>query len=86
MGVVGDTNWTKDIYGVTYHGAEYFNADGVKMVEVVGVENNPHWVSAAYPELAWEFHESFLAGGRRRADRRGVDGEAPVRQRVAMHD
>ena len=59
VGVVGDTNWTEEIYGVTYHGASFLNADGVEMIEIVGVENNPHWVSAAYPELAWEFMSRF---------------------------
>jgi poly(3-hydroxybutyrate) depolymerase len=59
VGVVGGENWTRDIDGVVYQGADFFRADGVKMIEIVGVENLPHWVTAAYPELAWEFMSRF---------------------------
>ncbi len=59
VGVVGDDTWTRDIDGVVYHGVDFFRSDGVKMVELVGVENCPHWVTAAYPELAWEFLSRF---------------------------
>jgi pimeloyl-ACP methyl ester carboxylesterase len=59
VGVVGDETWTRDIDGVMYHGVDFLRADGVKMIEIVGVENCPHWVTAAYPELAWEFMSRF---------------------------
>jgi pimeloyl-ACP methyl ester carboxylesterase len=59
VGLTGDKTWTQNIDGVVYHGVDYFRADGVKMVEIVGVENCPHWVTAAYPELAWEFLSRF---------------------------
>ena len=59
IGVVGDKTWTQTIDGVVYHGVDYFRTDAVKMVEIVGVENQPHWVSAAYPEMAWEFMSRF---------------------------
>ena len=59
IGVVGNETWTQTIDDVVYHAVDYFRADGLKMVEIVGVENHPHWVSAAYPELAWEFISQF---------------------------
>jgi hypothetical protein len=59
IGVVGDKTWTQTIDGVVYHAVDYFRADDVKMVEIVGVENQPHWVSAAYPEMAWDFMSKF---------------------------
>ena len=59
VGVGGDETWTKTIDGVVYHAVDYLRADGVKMVEIVGVENCPHWVTAAYPELAWDFMSRF---------------------------
>jgi hypothetical protein len=57
--VPGDKTWTQTIDDVVYHGVDYFRADGVKMIEIVGVENHPHWVSAAYPEMAWQFMSKF---------------------------
>ncbi len=62
VGVQGDETWTQGIDGIVYHGVDFFRADGVKMVEIVGVENHPHWPSAAYPELAWEFLSRFSKG------------------------
>jgi pimeloyl-ACP methyl ester carboxylesterase len=59
VGVPGDETWTETIDGVVYRGVDYLRADGVKMVEIVGVENHPHWVSAAYPDMAWEFLSKF---------------------------
>jgi poly(3-hydroxybutyrate) depolymerase len=59
IGVVGDKTWTQTIDGVVYHAVDYFRADDVKMVEIVGVENQPHWVSAAYPQMAWDFMSKF---------------------------
>jgi poly(3-hydroxybutyrate) depolymerase len=59
IGLAGDKTWTETIDGVVYHAVDYFRADGVKMVEIVGVENQPHWVTAAYPELAWDFMSKF---------------------------
>ena len=59
IGFVGDKTWTETLDGVVYHGVEFFRADGVKMVEIVGVENCPHWLTAGYPELAWEFMSRF---------------------------
>jgi poly(3-hydroxybutyrate) depolymerase len=69
IGVVGDTMWTETIDGVVHHGAEFYRADGVKMVEIVCVTNLPHWPSGDFPELAWEFMSRFS---------RGPDGELIV--------
>jgi poly(3-hydroxybutyrate) depolymerase len=70
-GIVGDKNWTKTIGGAVYDGAEYYRADGVKMVEVVCVENLPHWMSPGFAELAWDFMSRFS---------RGADGQLIVAQ------
>ena len=59
IGVPGDKTWAQTIDGVVYRGVDYFRKDGVKMIEIIGVENQPHWVTAAYPELAWKFMSRF---------------------------
>lgn len=59
IGVSGDRTSTQTIDGAVYHTVDFLGANGVSMVELVGVENLPHWVSAAYPQLAWEFMSRF---------------------------
>ncbi|MBN1631188.1 MAG: hypothetical protein JW990_15615 [Thermoleophilia bacterium] len=62
IGVVGDVMWTETINGVVHYGAEFNNADGVKMVEIVCVTNLPHFPSASFPRLAWDFMSRFSRG------------------------
>ena len=59
IGVVGDKMWTEPILGIVHHGAEFFRADGVKMVEIVCVTDLPHWPSPGFAELAWDFMSRF---------------------------
>ncbi len=59
LGVTADKTYTKVIDGSTHHFAEYFNADGVKMIQFIGIANHPHWTTASYPQMAWEFMSKF---------------------------
>jgi hypothetical protein len=71
IGIVGDKMWSQPILGIMHHGAEFFRADGVKMVEVVEVTNLPHWPSPGFAQLAWDFMSRFS---------RGADGKLIVAQ------
>jgi acetyl esterase/lipase len=59
IGIVGDNMWTDTINDVLHYGAEFRNADGVTMVEIVCVTNLPHFPSASFPRLAWDFMSRF---------------------------
>ncbi len=59
IGVEGDETWTETIDGVVHHGTEWYDADGVKKVELICVTNLPHWPSGNFVDLAWEFLSKF---------------------------
>lgn len=63
IGVAGGTMWTETIGDVVHYGEEFYNADGVKMVELVCVTNLPHWPSGTFFEIAWEFLSRFSKDG-----------------------
>ena len=66
LGVTADKTYTETIDGSMHYFAEYNNADGVKMIELIGVANHPHWTTASYPQMAWDFMSKFSkdAGGK----------------------
>ncbi|MBN1631186.1 MAG: hypothetical protein JW990_15605 [Thermoleophilia bacterium] len=59
LGVTADKTYTDTIDGSTHYFADYSNADGVTMVRLIGVANHPHWTTASYPQMAWEFMSRF---------------------------
>ena len=59
VGVVGDVTSTETIMGVPCHIVGFNRADGLTMVEIIGVENLPHWTTGFYPDFAWEFMSKF---------------------------
>ena len=62
VGLVGDETWTQTIDGVIHNGVDYFGTDGVKMVEIVGVENLPHFLSASLSGPGLGVLEQVLQG------------------------
>jgi len=59
LGVEGDETWTETIDDVVHHGTGWYDADGVKKVELVCITNLSHWPSGTFAELAWEFMSRF---------------------------
>jgi pimeloyl-ACP methyl ester carboxylesterase len=59
VGVVGDWTSSETIMGEPCHIVGFDREDGVTMVEIVGVENLPHWTTGFYPDFAWEFLSKF---------------------------
>ena len=59
IGVAGDATWTETIDDVVHYGTEWYDADGVKKVELISVTNLPHWPSGTFAEIAWDFLNRF---------------------------
>jgi hypothetical protein len=59
LGVTADKTYTDTIDGSMHYFADYNNADGVTMVRFIGVANHPHWTTASYPQMAWDFMSRF---------------------------
>jgi hypothetical protein len=59
VGVVGDVTSSEAIMGAPCHIVGFNRQDGVTMVEIIGVENLPHWTTGFYPDFAWEFMSKF---------------------------
>jgi hypothetical protein len=59
LGVTADKTYTDTIDGSLHYFAEYNNADGVTMIKLIGVANHPHWTTASYPRMAWDFMSKF---------------------------
>ena len=59
IGINADSVAVKEFYGVDYTFADFFDHEGVKMNEVIGIQGHPHWVSPNFAESAWEFMRKF---------------------------
>ncbi len=59
LGVTADKTYTDTIDGSMHYFAEYNNTDGVTMIKLIGVANHPHWTTASYPQMAWDFMSKF---------------------------
>jgi hypothetical protein len=59
LGVTADATSTDVIDGSMHYFADYKNSAGVTMVRFIGIANHPHWTTASYPQMAWEFMSKF---------------------------
>jgi hypothetical protein len=59
LGVTADKTYTETIDGSMHYFADYNNAEGVTMIRFIGIANHPHWTTASYPQMAWDFMSKF---------------------------
>ncbi len=59
LGVTADKTYAETIDGSTHYFADYNNAEGVTMIRFIGVANHPHWTTASYAQMAWDFMSKF---------------------------
>jgi poly(3-hydroxybutyrate) depolymerase len=59
IGITADSVTVKKLYGVNYTFADFYNKQGVKMMQIIGIQGHPHWVSPNFAESAWEFMSRF---------------------------
>ena len=45
--------------GRAYYTGEWFNDDGVNMVQAVAIEGLPHWLSGSFPNVVWNFLKQY---------------------------
>ncbi len=59
LGITADKVYTQYIDGTRHTLCEYFDADGINMMTLVGIDNHPHWVTPSYAQNAWDFLKTF---------------------------
>lgn len=59
IGITADSVNVKELYGVDYTYADFYDKQGVKMNKIIGIQGHPHWVSPNFAESAWEFMSRF---------------------------
>ena len=59
IGITADSVTVRKLYGVDYTFTDYYNKEGVKMMQIIGIQGHPHWVNPSFAESAWEFMSRF---------------------------
>jgi len=59
IGITADSVTVKKLYGVNYIFADFYNKQGVKMNQIIGIQGHPHWVNPSFAGFAWDFMSKF---------------------------
>jgi len=59
LGVTADETYTETIDDSLHYFADYKDGEGVTMLRFIGIANHPHWTTASYPQMAWDFMSRF---------------------------
>jgi hypothetical protein len=59
IGITADAITVRKLYGVNYTFADFYNKQGIKMNQIIGIQGHPHWVTPNFAESAWDFMSKF---------------------------
>jgi len=58
-GIAGHRTWRENRFGITFTHVDAVDERGIRLVEIIGIEGHPHWVSPSFGEEAWAFLKRF---------------------------
>lgn len=59
LGLSADEMYVQYYDGRAYYTGEWFNDEGVNMVQAVAIEGLPHWLSGSFPNVVWNFLKQY---------------------------
>lgn len=59
LGLTSDNTCIQYYDGTQYYTANWYNDDGVNMVQAIAIEGMPHWLTGAFPKLVWNFMKQY---------------------------
>lgn len=59
LGAPFDESYTLKMFDNKYYFGKYLNADGECRMQLVGIDNVPHWPVAQFSEIMWEFFSQY---------------------------